>query len=326
MTSKKPQATTIEQTEVDGFTAITLANGKVSLTMLPELGGKISSLVDLGSGRQWLWTNPEVAYRRVAYGASYVREADTGGWDECFPTVAPCRYPGSGATDIELPDHGELWPLAWETSIGAGGTVVSSRVEGTALPYEFERSITLLPGKATVRLEYAVRNLGPDDLHFIWCAHPLLAVEPGMELLLPASTKMRRYSSVPAALLPADDYLEWPPRVALGAEGFELNVVPPREAGFAVKLWSEPLTEGWAAVRADDGELRFNFDPELVPQVGLWLNAGGWSGTGGAPYFNLGLEPGIGAQDSLADAVERYDQHGTLPAHDERRWWLEVQL
>ena len=320
------ESTAVTVSRVQGFEAITLANRDLALTTIPELGGKISSLIDRRSGREWLWTSEALPYRKLPYGTSYVGEADTGGWDECFPTVAACRYPGPQYDEVLLPDHGELWPRSWETEIDHGAAVVRSRVAGTQLSYEFERSIEVLPGKAVVRLEYNVRNLADHELLFIWCAHPLLAVEPGMQILLPSGTLVRRYSSIPDDLLAADEFLTWPPRVTVPGGETDFATIPEPEAGIAAKLWSEKLSEGWAALRATDGEMRFVFDPELVPQVGLWLNAGGWSATAGDPYFNLGLEPGIGAQDSLNEAVERYGQHGTVAARGERCWWLEVHL
>ncbi|MDP9381556.1 MAG: hypothetical protein M3Q29_15690 [Chloroflexota bacterium] len=42
----------------------------------------------------------------------------------------------------------------------------------------------------------------------------------------------------------------------------------------------------------------------------LRVRAGGWSGTGGQPYYNLALEPCIGAQDSLQEAVSATDSTG----------------
>ena len=46
----------------------------------------------------------------------------------------------------------------------------------------------------------------------------------------------------------------------------------------------------------------------------------------GTPYFNLGLEPCIGAQDSLAEAVTARNLFEILPPRGSRTWWLEVEL
>ena len=90
-----------------------------------------------------------------------------------------------------------------------------------------------------------------------------------------------------------------------------------------------PLTEGWAALR-DPGsgrELRFEFDPTEVPFVGLWLNYGGWSGAGTAPYFNLGLEPCTGMPEDLATASgPDWNAFATVAGHSTRTWSVRVRI
>ena len=61
-------------------------------------------------------------------GASYVETADSGGWDECFPTV------GASPRAAAEPDHGELWSADWTSSVyeHAGGTTLAGTVLGRA--------------------------------------------------------------------------------------------------------------------------------------------------------------------------------------------------
>jgi galactose mutarotase-like enzyme len=320
----------LSETVVQGFGALTVDNGTVSFTMAPELGGKITSIRDLRTDREWLWTNPRLPYRKVEYGTSYVREGDTGGWDECFPTVAACSYPLEPWRGLEMPDHGELWSQAWQVEVldaGADrGLGVRTRVDGVAIPYTFERIVSLKPGSDTLRFDYRARNTANSEVGFIWSAHPLFAIEPGMCVLLPDDAAMMAYLGVPSTLVSTEKEYRWPPRFKVNGGELDLTRLPDASAGVAFKLWSQPLPEGWATLAAPDGELRFAFDPESLPQVGVWFNAGAWSGSGGEPYYNLALEPCIGAQDSLEEAVERYEEYGTLPACSAREWWLEVRL
>jgi hypothetical protein len=46
----------------------------------------------------------------------------------------------------------------------------------------------------------------------------------------------------------------------------------------------------------------------------------------GQPYYNLGLEPCIGAQDSLAEAITKHNLFATLSPQGARTWRLEIQL
>jgi hypothetical protein len=66
--------------------------------------------------------------------------------------------------------------------------------------------------------------------------------------------------------------------------------------------------------------------PEEVPQVGAWINSRGWAPPGRRPYYNLGLEPAIGAPDRLDEAAGGWDTAQTLLPGDERSWGLEVWL
>jgi len=134
----------VSRSSLNGFEVVTAQNRALALTMLPDLGGKITSIRDLRSGREWLWSNPALPYRRLAYGASYLREADTGGWDECFPTVAACPYPSHPWQGTPLPDHGELWPQPWRLDIVQdtnGGVRLATVSQGVAFPYTFERTV-----------------------------------------------------------------------------------------------------------------------------------------------------------------------------------------
>ncbi|MGQ0600922.1 MAG: hypothetical protein ACT4QE_04400 [Anaerolineales bacterium] len=320
-----------------GFAAIHVNTGLLSLTLIPELGGKISSLRDECTGREWLWRNPRMAYKRVPHGGSYVAEADTGGWDECFPSVAQCSYPNTPWVGAAIQDHGELWSQAATLDVREENERVTlhTRWHGVALPYTFERAIMLSANSARLRVEYAVHNTADTPLHFVWCIHPLLAIEPGMELRVPAAARFNRWGSIPADLLPQDSGLKYP----LTARGLDLTTLPDASTGIALKLWSDPLPpgEGWAtlcaygvgqanAAKPRAGELRMTWDTAQLPQLAFWMNLGAWAGDGGTPYYNLGLEPCIGAQDSLAEAVTVRNLFATVPPHGERSWWLEIEL
>src|SRR5262245_34070136 len=99
----------ITNVKLEGFDGIHVHTGLIELTLIPELGGKVSSLRDTRNGREWLWRHPRYEYKRVPHGSSYITEADTGGWDECFPSVAQCQYPSAPWQGVPIQDHGELW-------------------------------------------------------------------------------------------------------------------------------------------------------------------------------------------------------------------------
>jgi galactose mutarotase-like enzyme len=313
----------IAQTTVAGFPAFQIDTGPLALTLIPALGGKISSLRDTRSGREWLWRNPNLAYAQHGPTASYIALGDTGGWDECFPSVAACPYPAAPWADTPIPDHGELWCQPATVTIDADETQVTLLTiwHGLALPYRFERTLRLQRGAASVHVRYRVTNLGAAALHWIWSAHPLLAIEPGMRLLLPATARFNHWASVPADLLPHTTGITFPQV----RPDLSLDPLPAPSAAIALKLWSDPVTSGWATVAASDGALRMTWDAALLPNIAFWFNCGAWGIPAAAPYYNLGLEPCIGAQDSLALAAAA-GQCAVLAAGQERTWWLNVDL
>jgi galactose mutarotase-like enzyme len=313
----------LTHTTFSGFPAVHIHTGPLSLILLPELGGKIASLRDERTGREWLWRHPRLPYKRVPHGSLYVTEADTGGWDECFPSVAACAYPSAPWAGAAIQDHGELWSQAAELNIEESDNTVTLRTrwQGVALPYTFERTLTLTANSARMRAEYAVHNRADAPLDFIWSAHPVLAIEPGMVVQVPSSARFNTWVTLPADLLPSTRDLHFP----LTAQGHDLSPLP-EPCGIALKLWSEPVFAGHAALRANDGALHMTWDVLRLPQLGLWLNLGAWAGDGGAPLYNLGLEPCIGAQDSLEQAVNHEGLFTTLAPRDSYAWWLEVEL
>jgi galactose mutarotase-like enzyme len=322
-----------EPTRVQGFPAITLLNDALSCTIVPDLGGKISSIRDLRTRREWLWSNPSLSYRQLPQGTSYVQAADTGGWDECFPTVAACAYPAEPWKGAPIADHGDIWAQSWPVEVvPRPDGAITVRAEGPGagvLPYHWRRAITLSACAAKMHIAYRVTNTSDAPIAYIWSAHPLFAVEPGMRIQIPAQTRMHRWSAIPSDLLPDEQHgrgYGWPVRSSYRGQEVDLSIVPDATAGIAVKLWSAPLSTGEVALLSSDGMFRLTFDSTLVPRVGLWLNAGGWSGAGDMPYYNLALEPCIGAQDSLEEAVNRYRAYGIVPAGGSREWWVDVDL
>lgn len=307
-----------------GFETVEVNTGVLHLTLIPELGGKVSSLRDLRTGREWLWRNPRLPYRRVPHGSSYVLNSDTGGWDECFPSVEECAYPSPPWKGAAIQDHGELWTQAAVLEIREDDDTVSltTRWQGVALPYTFVRTITAHAGSAALQFEYTVQNIGEAPIDWIWSAHPLMAIEPGMQVLVPSSARFNLRGTFPPDLVNEHSNVRFPLRVG----AFDLKQLPPTDAAIALKLWSDPLTEGWATLRAPDGDFRMRWETARLPQVGIWMNLGMWAGDGGAPYYNLGLEPCIGAQDSLNEAVTQYHLFEKLDAGASYAWSLEIEL
>lgn len=278
------------------------------------------------NGREWLWRSDQIPLAPPQPGASYVETADSGGWDECLPTVGSCPIPGARPGTSPLPDHGELWSAPWTSSVydGAEGTTLAGSAQGTAFPYEFHRRVTLDPAEPVVRLSYALRHTGEAPFPWIWSAHPLLNVQPGSVLDLPGVTQVKIAAVHGRDDLSVNDVVSWPGAIGGDAARFTF----PAEGGWAVKLFGDLTGEG-RMILTDPrrGErLEMMVQPTQVPQVGVWINCRGWAPPGRTPYYNLALEPCIGAPDRLDIAVREWHTAQTLQPSEERDWSVSLRL
>ena len=313
------------QVSVSGFPGVSLRSSEIEIVVVPSLGLKIGNLRRT-RGREWLWHNAQMPYAPPRAGRSYIETADSGGWDECFPTVGPSPVPGDPAAS-ELPDHGELWSATWESVVyeRGGAPALSGTVQGIRFPYEFTREISLDPIDPVVRFAYRVRHLGGPAFPWIWSSHPLLNVQSGATLELPGVTQVRVDTAHGRPDLEVDDMVSWPG--GIGGRGDLFEFPAGASPGWAVKAFADAGPEGLAILTDPRrGErLEFRAPPAEVPQIGLWINCGGWAPAGREPYYNLALEPCIGAPDRLDRAVE-WGLAQTLQDGDERSWSLEVRL
>ncbi|MEO6950408.1 MAG: hypothetical protein ABI321_01240 [Polyangia bacterium] len=279
--------------------------GDLEVEVIPALGGKLSVLRRRG-GQNVLLEPPDFAHRVADVDGAFDAH-DTSGFDECFPTVAACNVGGHA-----LPDHGQTWSRpARVTHVGS-----SLRIDSELPGARFSR--TLRVHGSTLEIEYEA--VASTRMPALWSSHPLLAVRPGMEILLPREVRSLFVEwSANGAL---DARVDWPVH-----DGVRLDVVQPPSAGRAHKLFTDTLTEGACALYdpSRDESLTFTFDPREVPCVGLWVCEGGWPTSRASKHYTVALEPCSGRPDSLADAVAL----GTafvLEPEVPRRWRMALML
>jgi galactose mutarotase-like enzyme len=313
------------QTSVSGFPAVALRSASVELIAVPAIGMKLTNLRRL-NGREWLWRSDQIPLAPPRPGASYVETADSGGWDECFPTVGPCPIPGGPPGTPALPDHGELWSALWTSSVydSPNGTTLAGSAQGTIFPYAFHREITLDSDEPVLHFRYLLRHTGEIPFPWIWSSHPLLNVQPGSVLTLPDVTQVKAAAVHGRTDLNEGDVVSWPGAIGGQADNFTF----PDDGGWAAKLFGDIGATGRMVLTdARRGErLELQVRREEVPQVGVWINCRGWAPAGRSPYYNLALEPCIGAPDRLDRAVLEWRTAQTLRPGEERRWSVQVRL
>jgi hypothetical protein len=296
---------------MDQLAAITLDDDELSVIVVPELGGKICSIV--WQGRELLARNP---LRPTIYAAPYA-DFDASGFDECLPTIGTCAYPEEPWLGTLVPDHGEVWSIPWSYALDAER--LHLKVHGVRFPYTFEKSVELRP-LGSLRLSYALANESPFSFKYLWSAHPLLALNPGMRVHLPPDTKVCVDWSKGDRLGGLLAEHPWPLTYDRLGQAVDLSLILSREAGHVDKLYTNRLSDGWCAVHdpSDGFYVAAMFPPERVPYVGISINLGGWP-TDRPANYNLGLEPCNGYPDSLDVAIARGDCAVAAPG--ERNDW-----
>lgn len=311
--------------EIEGQAVYTLRNDLIEIAVIPSIGGKVHSILNRMTGREWLWRHPTLGLHAPPGTGGY---HDSGGHDECFPTIAPCVLPRPGKEDVIILDHGELWAIPWAieeyTERPSGGGVLDMSVFLSKLNCRFRRRIEVPPENGPVTMSYELENRGTDPLPYLWAGHTLIKLEKGMRLSFPNRAHAR------VELVIGD----WPGsgkgiHPLPGTPG--IDVIPDVDAagfrGYSLKAFVENLAEGWAAITAPSGEeFRFEFPPEQVDSVALWLNCRGWAGTGTTPYFNLGFEPMIGAADSLEEVLHHRGKAGRVEPGRCNHWYLRLTI
>jgi hypothetical protein len=315
----------IRQTRLGSLEAVVLDNSSLRLTVVPELGGKIISLIRNESGHEYLLqpADPESAYRTRSHGDLF-ENYEPCGFDECVPTVAECLYPEEPFLASQLPDHGDIWGLSSTLEIIDEQITLTSSVG--SLPLRFTKKIKLLEN--TVRLDYEATNLSQSTVKFLWSAHPLLRVEPGAEIILPREVEELEVSwSKDERLGKSGERCGWPMATKCGGRMVELNRIVSSTAGTAEKLFTPHLCEGFCGMflpRANES-IAFRFDPRHVPYVGIWICQGGWPSSRAGKHFTVALEPCNGRPDSLEKAIRR-NECAVLGPCGTMQWWMKIEI
>jgi galactose mutarotase-like enzyme len=276
-----------------GFEAYVLSNHEIEIVVVPELGAKIISLKNLRTGREWMWHPPgDLELFRNSPGDNFSRSPLVG-VDECLPTIESCVWHGR-----KLPDHGETWSAEWSVDEEAWQKgVLKTSVSLKISPFDFERTIEL--DENGIRLSYQLSNRNSSPEYFLWALHPLLSLQPGDRLVLPASTR---------ALLNGASWVD-----AVD------SAVPD---GNCSKLVAGPLTEAFCGIHNSKTGERFDFEWNAAENnaLGLWLTRGGWHG-----HHHFAIEPTNAGADALTEAVGR-ECCGMVAGTGSATWQVRIRI
>jgi len=305
----------ITDIEESGFPGVALENDHLRVIFIPQLGSKMISLINKHTKREWLDRPAGREFRKPDYGSLW-GDWDRCGWDEMFPSIDACAYPEAPWAGVEVPDHGELWPLPWKCEAIDDMTLLFS-VHGVRWPYQLQKRVRLEENR--IRFSYKLINLSPYPLPYLWAPHPIVAAKPTMKVKFPQSVTSACVSmSSKEWLGQRGSEVSWP-QAYLSDREVKLDRMPMPEAGLYYKIYAaDPVQEGWCSIEdeATGESFTFSYDAENLPYLGIWMNARGWGGE-----YHLALEPSSGYLDHLGEARQQV-KCATIQSHAEQKWEL----
>lgn len=229
----------------NGWELLTLENDRLVLSLTPNRGGDIQSLVDKDRGAELLfqptWTTPGGPV--VPEGADF-HEWYLGGWQSLLPNGAgPCVVDG-----VSHEQHGDIWHQQAQVASGPGD--LGLELASSSLPLRVLRKLRLR--ERTVVVEEEVTNTGDQQVRFMWGHHPTLGgvlIEEGSRVDL-AGAQVRSYGPVDTSGRVEPGAIgRWPHIAARKGGDLDLSVLPGPDARSHDVLLLTDLEGGWYAVR-----------------------------------------------------------------------------
>lgn len=272
-----------------------MENLKLRVVVLPELGGRIWSIVYKPRDRELLWQNPRIPPRKVPFGAVF-DDVWCGGWEETFPNAAPGIINGESH-----PDHGEVWCLEWESEVktSSGSNLLALQTSTSISAASIEKHLMLLEDEPCLKIVYKLRNHSNRELPYIFALHPAFAVTPSCRLDLP-SMKLDLEPSFLGTLTESELPFEWP-YAKRSCEKVDLRTTYPSSSAEVFFLYGNGFNEGWSAITdtADRLSWGLRFAPEFFRSCWIFATYGGWR-----DYYTLLIEPSTAFPFQIERALE----------------------
>jgi len=278
------------------FRAVRVENRALRIVVLPELGGRIWSIVYKPHDRELLWQNPCIPPERAPLGAAF-DDVWCGGWEELFPSGAPGIINGE-----QYPDHGEVWSLAWDSEIESyeDGARLTLRCHTPISRVEVAKTLSLHGDDALLEVKYSLSNLSAAELPFIFALHPAFAVNAACRLDLPPMT-VDLDPTYPGTLTGSRSSFKWPCAERDGG-GVDLRTVFPASSREVFFLYGHDFAEGWFAITDTNDRISWGlaFSREFLRSCWIFATYGGWR-----DYHTLLVEPATAYPQQIEQAIQK---------------------
>ena len=302
----------LNETENGPYKVYRLENNYWRFEVVPELGGKVISLKDMKTGREWLWSSDQERQLTSRTRGAHFGQENLIGMDELLPSLEKETVLG-----YTLPGHGEVWQRSVKIDIRAlDRDIITTYLELDSIPVAYIRTISL--HGSTIRFDYTLINHDSKPLPYLWAQHPLFNIQEGDQLTIDFGEFDLEVKAAPG--LPnfsKDAHLRWPghdqgidlSRLALGTEspaGIKLIGLSPR--GEAITLSNSK----------SDAKLQIRYDRDALPWLAIWLSRGVWDGA-----HHLAIEPTNRPGESIRETSSDPMPTGLIPPDSRKTWWVE---
>jgi hypothetical protein len=286
---------------------VTIENDAIRMAVWPQIGGKVTSVVDKADGFDLLFSYPAELPESPCYDIPY-GNGWYAGWDECFPAVGASKYVGHPYDGIPVPDHGELWGIPVTTAVPTRDGITTVW-HGLRFGYRLARKLYL--DGSTLAADYTLVNLAPFEFKFVWAMHSLMSLTSPATLDLGGST-LFRYSH-DANGVDIQQPFDWPM-----LEGLDLSnpqSLPPRRGWkvFSADRIDSPVVVRYPS-RGRTLSIEYTSDDQLAAYWGIWINSGGWAG-----HRHFAVEPTTGRFDQMDRSIKEGSAGMAAPLS--RRVW-----
>lgn len=206
------------------------------------------------------------------------------GYDDCFPSVETCHFPGS---DWEIPDHGEVCWLPWELQKRENNLVFETASE--KLPVKLIRSMEFSENKLI--WSFSVENLGKNAIPFQHVMHPLMPLKDITNIELPDFELTYDAINQKALSLKGQEALK--------------QFILSQPSGTTHMLFLQNIKEGrmsWEHL--NKLRIEAHFSKELFPSIGIWWNNNKYPDEDNCRRNECALEPIPGLNSVLSDAFQ----------------------
>ena len=250
-----------------------LENDLLKIEVIPELGGRISSLIYKPTEKNWIWSNETIGLKKIDNGIDYDNNWQ-GGWEELFPNDAIEQFSwGEGY------DHGELWFNSWNIIDYSEFQLVLG-INNLESKTKFLKTISI--NKSKLKVSYSAEISFFD--HFLFKLHLAIPIEDSLKKLIDQS-KIEKVESDFGNILGTEN------------ENYFLN--PKKNTGLYDFGYFDTSANLVEVIDKKNNKLKLTFDKNILKYFWIFQSQGGWN-----QHNVLVLEPCTNGKKIISDAVQ----------------------